>query len=268
MRRFLLVLMIIPLLLLAGCGKSEENVPTAAAPENTATVPQSTEETAEPVPGDVVPEQKEAVAANPVMTEPTPSEPITAEAAATEGVTAPQVSDSVQQDAEGNPVYTVTFDKLPQNLAELQAMPESALLEPQYTAALTIAALCIYPTNQEACLEMLQYLQGPQEITTYNKQFLADRFRDQDYVPRSYFAGAVPENDYTPTEPYTIIFFENPYSRTNINDGYLTLWVNSGGADSPRQISLRNKPSTGEWFLWEQFVLTGIRTPVSKDPWA
>ena len=69
-------------------------------------------------------------------------------------------------------------------------------------------------------------------------------------------------------EPYTVTVFENPYSRSQINEGYLTLHVNSGGADSPRQIKLRHKPSTGQWFLWEQFLLSDIRKPVSADPWA
>ena len=90
----------------------------------------------------------------------------------------------------------------------------------------------------------------------------------KDYVPRSYFAGATPDNNYEPSEPYTIKFFENPYARDNIDEGYLTLQVESGGADSPRQIRLRTKPSTGEWFLWEQFILSDIRPPKAADPWA
>ena len=170
--------------------------------------------------------------------------------------------------AAGNVSYTVSFPQLPVNLAQLQAMPEGALRQPEHTAALTVAALCIYPVNKDAALEMLNYLQGPRGVTPYDKQFLADRFRDKDYVPRSYFAGATPQNNYEPSEPYTITVFENPYSRSQIGEGYLTLHVCSGGADSPRQIKLRNKPSTGQWFLWEQFLLSDIRKPVSADPWA
>ena len=166
----------------------------------------------------------------------------------------------------GNPTYTVTLRQLPVNLAQLQAMPEAALQKPEHTAALTVAALCVYPIDKEAALEMLNYLQGPRGVTPYDKQFLADRFRDKDYVPRSYFAGATPQNNYEPSEPLTITVFENPYSRGQ--DGYLTLHVRSGGADSPRQIKLRNKPSTGQWFLWEQFLLSDIRKPVAADPWA
>ena len=26
--------------------------------------------------------------------------------------------------------------------------------------------------------------------------------------------------------------------------------------------------SDGKWFLWEQYLLTGVRTPKSADPWA
>jgi len=169
-------------------------------------------------------------------------------------------------DSAGNQTYTVTLHQIPTSLAELQAMPEAALRQPEHAAALTIAVLCMYPVDRDAALEMLNYLQGPRGVTPYDKQFLADRFRDKDYVPRSYFAGATPQNNYEPSEPLTVSFFENPYSRSQ--DGYLMLYVRSGGADSPRQIKLRNKPSTGQWFLWEQFLLADIRQPVSADPWA
>ena len=168
--------------------------------------------------------------------------------------------------AAGNMSYTVSFPQLPVTLAQLQSMPEASLRKPEHTAALTVAALCVYPIDKEASLEMLNYLQGPRGVTPYDKQFLADRFRDKDYVPRSYFAGATPQNNYEPSEPLTITVFENPYSRGQ--DGYLTLHIRSGGADSPRQIKLRHKPSTGQWFLWEQFLLADIRKPVSDDPWA
>lgn len=162
--------------------------------------------------------------------------------------------------------YRVTFSKLPETLAELKTLPEASLTQPQFAAALTVAALALYPKDREQALGMLAFLQGPRELSVFDKQFIADRFRDKDYVPRSYFLGATPENGYEPTQPFTVEFFENPYSRTQ--EGYLILHVRSGGADSPRQIKLRNKPSTGQWFLWEQFLLSDIRKPVAADPWA
>ncbi len=164
--------------------------------------------------------------------------------------------------------YTVVLKELPESLAQLQAMPEADLKNPANTAALAIAALAVYPKNKDAAIEMLKYLTGPKGVSEYDKQFIADRFRGKDYVPRSYFAGATPENNYEPSMPYTLTFFENPYSRDNFNEGYLTLHIKSGGADSARQVKLRTKPSTGEWFLWEQFLLSDIRVPVEADPWA
>lgn len=40
---------------------------------------------------------------------------------------------------------------------------------------------------------------------------------------------------------------ENPYSFDEEN--WATLYVTSGGADSPRPIKLRRKPSTNQWFI-------------------
>lgn len=179
--------------------------------------------------------------------------------------------DKIKQTAtgqSGSQTYTVVLPQLPINLQQVQTMEEGQLKKPEHTAALTVAALCLYPVDREAALEILAFLQGPRGLSAYDKQFLQDRFRDKDYVPRSYLNGALPQNNYEPTEPYTVTVFENPYSRDQLADGYLTLHIRSGGADSPRQIKLRNKPSTGQWFLWEQFLLSDIRKPVAADPWA
>ena len=91
----------------------------------------------------------------------------------------------------GNKTYTVTISGIPANLAELQTMPEGALKEPEHAAALTVAALCMYPADKDACFEMLNYLHGPRGLNPSDRQFIADCFRDKDYAPRSYFVGAV-----------------------------------------------------------------------------
>ena len=49
-------------------------------------------------------------------------------------------------------------------------------------------------------------------------------------------------------------------------DDFLTLYVHSSGADNDRIVEVRRKPSTGQWFLWEQMLLAQIREP--NDPWA
>lgn len=96
--------------------------------------------------------------------------------------------------------------------------------------------------------------------------FLNDRFRGgKTYIPFSYFSGATPENDYTPSQPYRITVESNHVSAAE--QGYMKLFIPCGGADSPRPIKLRMR-GDGKWFLWEQYLLTDIRTPKSADPWA
>lgn len=163
---------------------------------------------------------------------------------------------------------TFTFAALPESLAELQALPEASLDTPFKTAALALCALCAYGADKEIGTEMLNWLRGPKgALTPMDKQFLNDRFSDGHYyIPFSYFNGATPENDYTPSEPFTVRISTNPYSYQN--EGYASLWLTSGGADSPRNFTLRKVESTGKWYLWDQFIMVGIRDPKSKNPWA
>ena len=160
--------------------------------------------------------------------------------------------------------FTVTLQSLPQTVDEMTALPEAALTEPQYAAALFLAAACRFPTDRDAAYAMIDWLRGPRPMTPMEKQFIRDRFMDVDYIPRSYFKGAVPANTYTPDVPYTVTFETNPYSYAQ--EGYVKLFCRSGGADSPRDIVLRKQGSTGKYFLWEQHLLVGIRP--ADDPWA
>ena len=160
----------------------------------------------------------------------------------------------------------ITMDRLPKTLEDLKAMPQATLKNPEEVAALTVAVLALYPENPTETEKMLDFLRGPRPLNGMDKQFIKDRFRGKAYLMRSYFAGATPENNYTPAQPYRVSVSENANSRSE--DGYLTLYVACSGADSPRPLKLRNKPSTGEWFLWEQQLLTGIRIPKAEDAWA
>lgn len=163
--------------------------------------------------------------------------------------------------------YQITWNQLPKNLEELQALPQADLKTPEGTAALTVAALAVYPTNPEECFRMLNFLRGPRPLSMYEQQFIRDRFMDgKQYIVMSYFKGATPANNYTPNVPYVLEFTDS--AAQFAEEGYKRFDIRSGGADSPRQITLRLKPSTGQWFLWEQAILVGIRVPVSQDPWA
>lgn len=158
------------------------------------------------------------------------------------------------------------FDSLPKNIDEFLALPESAMRTPFETAALTVLALCAYSENKDAAFAMLDYLRGPRKLSTMDKQFLRDRFMDRkDYIPRSYFVGSNPGNEYTPDLPYRIRVSENSYSYTQEN--MAKLYLTSAGADSPRPIELR-LAKDGKWYLWEQLLLAGIREPESSNPWA
>ena len=161
---------------------------------------------------------------------------------------------------------TFTFEKLPENVTELKALPEAAMDTPYKTAALAVAALCRYEADEGAMHEMLDHLKGPEPLSNMEKQFLKDRLAGKAYKSFSFFAGATPENGYTPDKPYSITVSSNPYSFTTEN--WATVYVKSGGADSPRPVKLRKKPSTGQWFLNEIQCLSDIRLPAEADPWA
>lgn len=159
---------------------------------------------------------------------------------------------------------TFEFSEIPSTLDELKSLPEAKLETPFMTAALTVLALCRYEKDVNSAIEMINFLKGPVDLTEYDKQFLRDRLKGKSYVPRSYFEGTSPENDYTPPVPLTIKVFEYAYSYSE--DGYAMLEIRSSGADSPRQIKLRKKGN--EWLLWQQYLLPYIRTPKKDDAWA
>lgn len=159
-----------------------------------------------------------------------------------------------------------TFEALPTALNELQALPEAVLDSSFKTTALVLAVLCNFEKNENATYEMLDFLKGPDNVSPFEKQFIKERLAGKYYKTFSYFAGATPENSYVPTKPYTITVTETPYSYPQ--DNYATMYVTSSGADSPRAIRLRKKPSTGQWFLVEIQCLSDIRVPVEADPWA
>lgn len=179
---------------------------------------------------------------------------------------AKQLGDNVKNAVRNaaNKSKDITFPGVPGSLDEFASLPEAKMETPFDTAAMAVLALCVYPKNRELSLSMLNFLRGPRPMSGIDRDFIRDRFMDKDYVPRSYFEGATPENDYTP-DLYKITVSENPYSYEN--EGYAKLFVKSGGADSPREIVLR-KAKDEKWYLWDQFILSDIRQPESTNPWA
>ncbi|MBP5696824.1 MAG: hypothetical protein J6X11_09325 [Treponema sp.] len=159
---------------------------------------------------------------------------------------------------------TITFNALPQNCAELEALPQAKLTDPFEVSALVVAVLCRYEESPDDCIAMLNLLKGPQPLSNYEKQFLKDRLVGKYYVPRSYFNGTSPQNNYEPTKPYSVTISENAHSHDQ--EGYIMLWITSSGADSQRSVKLRKKGD--QWFLWENYLMPDIRKPAAEDPWA
>ena len=161
---------------------------------------------------------------------------------------------------------TISFERIPATLDELKALPEASLKQPEFGAALFVAAMMNYKDDPATAISMLEFLKGPAGVSEYEKQFIKDRLSDgKEYVVRSYFAGTSPENDYTPSVPYSVTPERDLSFEEN---GRARIFMKSSGADSPRMIKMRLKASTGEWFIEEELILSDIRIPKNMDPWA
>lgn len=160
----------------------------------------------------------------------------------------------------------IIFGSVPENVSQMKLLPQATLKDPFDTAALTALILCRYGESREDCIEMLNFLKGPSPLSNYDIQFLRDRLGGAEYLPFSFFEGSSLDNGYKPSHPFTVTVNDNPYSYSE--DGYVTLYLTSSGADNARPLKMRQKKSTGEWFLTEVTILSQIRIPKEADPWA
>ena len=161
----------------------------------------------------------------------------------------------------------IIIQKIPESLQEFEALA-AGQRTPEKISALFLCALSLFDRNMADGVSAMNLLRGPKPMTPYDAQFLRDRLRGKAYLPLAYFAGATPENGYTPRTPYRLNVLADPRPQ-DLEPGYLRVFLRTAGADSPRPMKLRQKPSTGEWFLWEySSILSGICVPASEDPWA
>ena len=164
----------------------------------------------------------------------------------------------------------INYEKIIENEDEILT---EDMMDAFKTAGLAVHAICNYtPENPEKFFNMLSKLMGEaQEVSNLMKSSINDRMKQNDkwkFIGKSYFMGASPDNDYTPSEPLSIEVKENPYSYEN--EGYARLLLHSGGADSDRIITIR-KMKDGKWVIWSDSIiglLTDIRKPESQNPWA
>jgi len=161
----------------------------------------------------------------------------------------------------------ITIQELPGSLQEFEALAGETRA-PEKICALFLCALSLFDGDKDAGTAAMNLLRGPRPMTPYDQQFLRDRLRGKSYVPLAYFEGATPQNGYQPTVPYVLKVLADSRPQ-DMEPGYLRVFLKTAGADSPRPVKLRQKGSTGEWFLWEySSILSGIRIPTAEDPWA
>ncbi len=234
-------------LLLTGC---TAGVPTQT-PENSTAVTQSTPQESTPAPEQTNGAESAATDSAEVPADPTAP----ADAFDTSAVTAVAVTDGIQY----------TFAALPQTAADITALLEVLpRTDAHNVAALFHTALVRYINSPADGTAMIDVLRGPQPMSDTDKDFMKERFSDKKYLPRAYFEGAEPGNEYQPAEPWTLIIYDDPVAPP---EGYHYVNVTTAGADSPRRIVTRLKD--GEHYLWEyNGTLLSIRLPASEDPWA
>ena len=161
----------------------------------------------------------------------------------------------------------VIIQKIPENLQEFEILAAKGQ-QPECICALFLCALALFERDKEAGTAAMNLLRGPKPMTPYDCQFLRDRLRGKSYLPLAYIEGATPGNNYQPRVPYILNVLADPRPQ-DVEPGYLRVFLTTSGADSPRPMKLRQKVSTGEWFLWEySSILSGIRIPVAEDSWA
>jgi len=161
----------------------------------------------------------------------------------------------------------IIIQKIPESLQEFEALA-AGQRTPEKISALFLCALSLFDRNMTDGVSAMNLLRGPKPMTPYDAQFLRDRLRGKAYLPLAYFEGATPQNGYKPNTPYVLNVLPDPRPQ-DIEPGYLRVFLKTAGADSPRPMKLRQKASTGEWFLWEySSILSGIRIPAAEDPWA
>ena len=162
----------------------------------------------------------------------------------------------------------VTIQSMPADLQEFESLAAMGNKQPENVCALFLCALALFDRNKDEGVAAMNIIRGPRPMTPYDSQFLRDRLCGKPYLPLAYFEGATPQNGYQPTKPYRLNVLPDTRAQ-DIGPGYIRFFLKTPGADSPRPMKLRQKGSTGEWFLWEySSILVGIRTPVSEDPWA
>lgn len=159
----------------------------------------------------------------------------------------------------------ITIEHWPETLDNFQALKIFDLRDPHHTTALFLLALDLFTKDQDLGVQAINLLKGPVVLNPHNISFLKDRLMDKPYLPKAYFDGATPENDYEPDLPFTLKLFKDQRP-DDLEEDYMRVFVKTSGADSKRFVTLRRKDD--HWYLWDYpGILMDIRKPKQDNPW-
>ena len=158
---------------------------------------------------------------------------------------------------------SVEFSSLPVKLDKFKTLPQAEMKSPYDTAAMFVVALTLYTQDRDESIAMINFLKGPSPLS--QRELSLFKTQVTDYLARSYFAGATPQNDYLPSQPYTVVVSDNAHSYAE--SGCVNLFVHCGGADSPRPIEMRLAKDSKWYLTGHSSLLAGIRKPESTNPW-
>ena len=166
---------------------------------------------------------------------------------------------------------------------------------PYKTMALMIMAFRTWtPENPTDCLQMMDYLtntdvdsgktdaNGRKLSRKFSEypfwvDFVRDRMRQNEkyrYIGNAYLDGAMPSNDYTPSEPLTVTVRESVYTPYKLSGGHETdptlyqVLTTIPGADNDRY-SLFYQDQRGDWRVFGDHwkgLLTDVKTPSADVP--
>ena len=172
----------------------------------------------------------------------------------------------------------ISFDRLPSNLQELQAVDRTGDNGKFVTFALLICAFKTWePEDETVCETMMkQLLNSPtvkDNYSNFSKQFVKDRMLQNDkwnYIADAYFDGATDANGYTPNKPLVITVREFPYLPETSTMYVAALSIDRivtefKGAYTSRNISVYQDPTDRKWYVWSDTykgLLADIKTPV------
>ena len=188
--------------------------------------------------------------------------------------------------------HTFTFSTIPTCYEDIV---QYKLDSPYKTMALMIMAFRTWtPDNKKDCLEMMDYLTNPnvdsgkkdangrklsKKFSEYQwwTDFVRDRMTQNNkyrYIGNAYLDGAMPSNDYTPTEPYTVTVRQSVYDPYKPEGGHLTdptlyqVLTTIPGADNDRY-SIFYKDERGDYRVFSdnwKGLLTDVKTPSGDIP--